>query len=198
MDAWHGIAWHHVAMFFGPFGSGEARWEALVARWEHGSQRRVDQVGGKDEDDTVYAARRRHWVVGGTEWERMCPFLLKYHPAKLRTYIDPLYNIPLVLFPNKSPDIVVWPCLWRMLYRSAAPGDGLPACDRGHPPLHAGPPDPADAALLGREFFFFFSLSSSLRSVYSAILSLMLIVLGVEVEVGVVASVWSTTVACGF
>ena len=170
-----------------------------MARWEHGSQRRVDQVGGKDKDDTVYAARRRRWVVGGTEWERMCP-ILKYHPAKLRTYMDPLcYNIPLVLFPNRSPDIVVWPCLWRMLYRSAAPGDGLPACDRGHPPLHAGPPDPANAALLGREFFLF--LSSSLRSVYSANLSLMLIVLGVEVEVevGVVASGYGARgVACGF
>ena len=50
-------------------------------------------------------------------------------------------------------------------------------------------------------FFFFFSLSSSLRSVYSANLSLMLIVLGVEVEVevGVVASGYGARgVACGF
>ena len=37
MDAWHGIAWHHVAMFFRPFGSGEAGWENFggqVGAWE--------------------------------------------------------------------------------------------------------------------------------------------------------------------
>lgn len=77
-----------------------------------------------------------------------CPYRWKIVPLIYSDFGDrqqvhlSLFCVPIDAAVRKLSNIVV-PCC------RAAPGDGVPPGDRGHPALHAGPPQPADAAIFG-------------------------------------------------